>query len=192
MEEKRRSRRINYLGTGWLSHQGSRYFCRLENISLHGARVGLKDASVGPIPRGESCSLRLYQDADGQQYGDFRAQVVRFESAVAGLEFYEVEGTSKDVLEDIIRKEQYLYDGAHKIIDLAREVAEFRGITLTDVHFDRGELIPEREIHTLRFFAGERTSNVHLHRMDIEEFYDKDGAVPASREIHKAIDRLHG
>ena len=192
MKEKRRSQRINYLGTGWLHHKGTQYFCRLENISLHGAMVGLKQVPSGPLDPGERCCLRLYQDAEGQRYRDLMAQIVRFESSVAGLEFIEVEDGAKNALETIIEKEQRLCDGAHRLIDLAREVAETRGIELTAVHFDKGELMPEREIHTLRFFAGGHAANVHLHRADIEGVCVYGGTEPARREIHKAIGRLHG
>lgn len=192
MKEQRRSQRINYSGSGWLQHKDDQYFCRLENISLHGAMVGLKQMPISPITCGEKCSLRLYQDAEEHQYSDFAAQVVRCESAAeAGLEFVAGEGASKDALEKIIQKEQHLFAGADEIIKLAREVAELRGIGLTDVHFDKGELIPEREIHILRFFAGEQRANVHLHRADIEAFNARNSTVPARMKIHKAIDRLH-
>jgi hypothetical protein len=190
MNEHRRSQRIDYLGTGWLQHKETQHFCRVENISEHGAMVTVKNAPIGQIHQGEKCCLRLYQDAGGQHYRNFAALIVRFESAVAGLEFIELEGASKEVLENIIKKEQHLFDGAHKMINLAREVAKLRGIELTEVHFDKGELIPEREIHTLRLFTGEHTSNVHFQRADIEEFYIRNGTVPARMEIHKAIDRL--
>lgn len=145
----------------------------------------------GSIEHGEKCRLKLHHDAEGQQYLDIMVQIIRLESAVASLEFLEVEGALKDILENRIRKELHLFDGAHKIINLARETAVIRGIDLTDVHFDNGELIPEREIHTLRFFTGKHTSNVHLHRSDIEKYYVQDGAVPVREEIFKAIDRLY-
>jgi hypothetical protein len=191
MKEKRRSERINLLGTGWLHLNGAQYSCRLENISLHGARVGLKKTSIGPIHTGEACCLRLYQGDDGQHYGDFKAQIVHLESAVAGLEFVEVEGASKEVLENIINKEQHFHKGADKIINLAWEVAGLQGIDLTCLYFDKGELDPEREMHTLRFFAGDCATRVHLHRADMEEFYVQDGTTPVRTEILRAIDKLH-
>lgn len=192
MSEKRRSQRINFLGTGRLQHREASFFCRLENISMHGAMVDLRNQPIDSISRGEKCCLKLYQDVEGQQYTDFMATVIRFESSAVGLEFVEAEGVLKDVLENIVWKEQCLSGGARKIIDLAREVAGHRGVELSDVHFDKGELIPERDIHTLRFFAGEHTAKVHFHRAYIERYCVKDGAVPARMEILKAIDRLHG
>lgn len=192
MEEKRRSRRIDYLGTGWLQFRDMVYFCRLKNISLHGAMVGLRDAPGALVQAGERCRLRLYQDMEGQQYREFAARVVRYESDVAGIEFTETEGASREVLEGIIRKEQRLSEGARNIISLVREVAGRRGIELTELHFDRGELIPEREIHTLRFSAGRQRSNVHLHRADIEGCATMDDNAPAGREIRRAMERLQG
>lgn len=190
MNEQRRSQRIKYSGSGWLQHNGAQYFCRLENISLHGALVGLKGSPVRLIPHGEQCCLRFYQGGEKRQYRDFAAQVIRFESAEVGLEFVEGEGAPKDVLEAIIRKERRVFAGADNIINLAREIAKLRGIWLTDVHFDKGELIPEREIHILRVFSGEQTASVHLHRVDIEEFAGRNDGMPARMQIHKAIDRL--
>ncbi|MDD5286424.1 MAG: PilZ domain-containing protein [Desulfuromonadaceae bacterium] len=190
MSDKRRSRRMNYLGSGWLQHNGGQYYCRFENISIHGALVDLKDLPIVSIQDGEIVCLRLHLDAGGPKYRDFTAKVVHFDSVVAGLEFFEVEGASKDLLEDIVTKESHLFDGAAKILNLAREVAEERRIKLTAVHFDRGELIPEREIHTLRLFAGEHTAKAHLHREQIEEFYVNEFTLPAHMEVHKAIDRL--
>ncbi|HEY4744676.1 MAG TPA: PilZ domain-containing protein [Desulfuromonadaceae bacterium] len=192
MKEKRRSQRINCQGTGWLQFQDIQCFCRLKDVSLHGAMVSLKEMPAIPVQQGEKCCLRLYQDMDGHRYGDFVAQVIRFDPAGAGLEFTEVAGVSRDILEHLIRKEQRFFEGAHNIIALVREAAKLRGIELTDIHFDRGELIPDREVHTLRFSAGEHRSNVHLHRADIEGCYAQDGTAPARREIHRAMDRLHG
>lgn len=192
MNEKRRAQRIQYQGTGWLHHKGAQYFIRLDNISICGAMINVRDTSIGTIQCGEQCCLKLFQDAEGQQYTDFMAKIVRCNSSEVGLEFSEAEGDVKDTLENIIRKEQHLFNGAHKFINLAREVAENRGIELTDVHFDKGNLIPERDIHTLRFFAGKHTANVHLHRADIEKLSVHADAVPAHMIISKAIDRLHG
>lgn len=191
MNEKRRSQRIHYLGSGWLQHEGTPYSFRLENISLHGAMVALRKPPIGLIKCGEKCCLKLRQEVDGASYKDFMARIVRFESSVVGLEFIGVEDALKDLLGEIIKKEQHLADGADKLINLAREVAEKRGIELTDVHFDKGELLPERDIHTLRFFAGKQAAKVHLHRADIEE-YARDGAVPTRMKIYKAVNRLEG
>ena len=192
MREMRRSQRVNYLGTGWLHHNGAPHFFRLENISMHGAMVDMKEPPVGSIHRGETCCLKLYQDAGEQQYADVMAQIVRFDSAAVGVEFTEAEGVVKDVLGEIIRKEQRLADGAHNIITLARDVAGVRGVELTDVHFDIGTLIPDRDIHTLRFFAGKRSSAVHLHRAVIEKCSLQDGAEAVRAKIDTAIDRLLG
>lgn len=193
MNEKRRSQRINYLGTGWLHHRGTPYFCRLENISAHGAMVGVREVPADAIQCGEKCSLKLFQDDEGERYADFTVRIVRFESSVIGLEFGDIENGRKDILENIITRERHLFEGADKIITLAREVAGQNGIELADVHFDRGELLAEREIHTLRFFTGKRSAKVHLHRRDIERFYVREGsAPPVQGEIFKALDRLRG
>ncbi len=187
MKEKRRSERINYLSTGWLQHKGTKSSCKLENISMHGAMVDLKKTPSGSIHHGEECCLKLSQSAEEAQYTDFMAKIVRIESAVVGLEFIEADGTLKNFLENIIRKEKHLFDGADVVINRAREVAIFRGIELTDIHFDNGKLIPEREIHTLRVFAGKHESKVHLHRKDIETFCGQDGTVPARKKIFGSI-----
>lgn len=129
---------------------------------------------------------------NGRQTGQFTARIARYESSLAGLEFIEEETASKVVLENIISKERNLSDGADKIMKLARELAELSGIEMNDLHFDKGELNPEREIHTLRCFAGEYNANVHLHRADIEEFCLQDGAGPDRAKIHGVVKRLDG
>lgn len=192
MREKRRFRRVNYLGTGWLYHNEARHFCRLENLSINGALVRLKKAPVDPICHGDKCRLVIYQDAEGQQTGQFAARIARYESALAGLEFIEEEAASQGLLENIISKEKHLSDGAEKIMALARELAELSGFKMNDLHFDQGELNPEREIHTLRCIAGEHCANVHLNRADIEGLCLPDGAGPARAKIQVAVRRLDG
>jgi hypothetical protein len=191
MRENRRFQRVNYLGTGWLHHNESKYGCRLENISNNGALVRLKKTPGVSINPGERCSLMLHLEDKAQRYQDFEAKIVRFESGMAALEFSESEVESLEVLDNLVKKELHFIDGGQKIIDLGLKVAEMKGIGLTGVHFDKGELNPEREMHTLRLSAGENSINVHLHRKEIEAFYLQNGSEETRVKVCHAINRLH-
>jgi hypothetical protein len=190
MKEHRRFLRVNYLGTGWLHHNEAKYSCRLENISENGALVSLKKVPREPLNPTDKCSLLLYQEDKDQKYQEFDAVIVRFESGLAALEFTESGIESHDLLENLIQKELYFINGGKKLIDLGLEVAKQRGIGLTLVHFDKGELNPERDVHTLRLSAGEHSINVHLNREEIEAFYVQNNAEQTRAKICNAIERL--
>ena len=88
-------------------------------------------------------------------------------------------------------RESYLFDGAYRIINLARDIVELQGMQLTDIYFDKGELISEREIRALRLFAGGETVTVHLDYEEIEEFSTRKNTVPVCMKIIRAVDRLY-
>ena len=192
MQEKRRSQRIDHLTTGWLHHNGGKSRCRIENISKHGAMVSLRGAPVIPIQNRDECLLNLYHEEGGAPYANFKAQVTRIDTQSAGLEFTELNNGLEEILEKIIVKEQCLLYGAEQIITHAGEVAHFLEIELSDIFFDRGALIPERDVHTLRLFAGEHTSRVHLFRSDMEKFHVQTCTGPVHNKIFTALGRLHG
>jgi hypothetical protein len=190
MRENRRVQRVNLLSSGWLYHNDSKYSCRLENISRSGALVRLKNAPRDPFLSGDKCTLTLHQPDQELQYHEIGAQIVRAESNVAALEFTELETESHDRIIGLIQKELHFLDGAQKLIDLGREFAALKGIGLTAVHFDKGELNPEREMHILRLSAGEHSINVHMHRDEIEEFYLLNDSKKTRAKIYHAIERL--
>jgi hypothetical protein len=190
MRENRRVQRVDLLSSGWLYHNGTKYSCRLENISRNGALVCLKIAPSGQLHPGDKCNLTLHQPDQEPQYHEIEAQVVRVEFNVTALEFTELETDSHDKLINLIQKELHFLEGGQKLIDLGREVAELKGIGLTAVYFDKGELNPEREMHTLRLSAGEQSINVHMHRDEIEEFYVPNDSKQTKAKIYHAIERL--
>jgi hypothetical protein len=191
MKEKRRSERINYLGTGWLQHFNAKHFCRLENISMDGALISLKQPLREPINQGYYCRLTLYHDAEGHSK-EFEACVARCEADQVGLEFVGLDSKLESTLTTIISREQQFYNGAQAVIDLARTLAEGKGITLTKVHFGKGELNPEKEIQILRLSAGKQSVMVDLHRKEIEQFQLQDQTASSQGKIRKTIDRLDG
>ncbi|MDD5284239.1 MAG: PilZ domain-containing protein [Desulfuromonadaceae bacterium] len=190
MKENRRFLRVNYLGTGWLHHNKARYNCRLENISEKGALVSLKKAPDGLILAGDNCILMLDKEDKKQRYQEYDARIVRFETEMAALEFTETGTRSFDLLDNLIRKELQFTNGSQKLIDLVHEVAEKGGVGLTTAYFDKGEIDPEREMHTLRLSVGEQSINVHLLREEIEAYYARNDTEHVMAKINHAIERL--
>jgi hypothetical protein len=191
MREKRRSARVNYLGTGWLQQENLQHFCRLENISTNGALVSLKKSLRDTMLQGYNCRLTLYYDAEGHSK-EFTVKVVHCEAAQVGLEFVDLDSALESTLTAIVIREQQFISGAQTIINLARALAEDKGVALSDVHFDAGKLNPEKEIHLLRFFAGKHSVMVDLNRNEVEQFHTKGAAAPSQAKIRKAVDRLDG
>ncbi|MEI6703818.1 MAG: PilZ domain-containing protein [Deltaproteobacteria bacterium] len=190
MREKRRSLRVNYLGTGKLHHDEFKHNCRLENISGNGALVRLIREPDSPLNPGDGCTFMLHQEGKKQLYHEFAARIVRFESEVAALEFTESAIESGDLLDTLIRQELHFTNGGKKLIDLGWKFAKRKGIGLKVMYFDNGELIPEREMHTLRLSAGEHSIKVHLHRGEIEAFYARKDSEQTREKIFHAIERL--
>ena len=190
MREKRRSLRVNYLGTGKLHYNELKYGCRLENISGGGALVSLQKKPDSPLNPGDRCSFMLHRENKMQLYQEFDARIVRFESEVAALEFMGSAIESDEVLDTIIRKELHFINGGKKLIDLGWKFAKREGIGLKVMYFDNGELYPEREMHTLRLSAGENSIKVHLHRREIEAFYARIDSEQTKAKICHAIARL--
>jgi hypothetical protein len=190
MREKRRSLRVNYLGTGKLDHNQVKYNCRLENISSNGVLVSLKKEPDNPLNPGDGCSFILRQEDNKQLDQEIDARIVRFESEVAALEFTESAIESDEVLDTLIRHELHFINGGKKLIELGWKFAKRKGIGLTALYFDNGELNPVREMHTLRLAAGENSIKVHLHRREIEAFYARKDPEQTKVKICNAIERL--
>jgi len=190
MRENRRVQRVNLLSSGWLYHNDIKYSCRLENISRSGALVRLKSAPTDQFFSGDKCTLTLYQPDQEPQYHEIGVQIVRAESNVAALEFTESETESHDRIINLIQKEIHFLDGGQKLINLGRDFANLKGIGLTVASFDKGELNPEREMHTLRLSAGEHSINVYMHRDEIEEYFVRSDSKHTRAKIYHAIERL--
>ena len=191
MKEMRRSERINYLGTGWLQHFNAKLFCRLENISMDGALISLKQPLREPINQGYYCRLTLYHDAEGHSK-EFDACVARCEADRVGLEFVSLDNNLKDTLKTIISKEQHFANGAQMAIALARSLAEGKGIKLNNVQFEKGALNPEKEIQILRLHSGGQNIMVDFYRKEIEQFHLQGRTAPPYAKIRKTIDKLEG
>ena len=190
MREKRRSLRVNYLGTGKLHHDEVKYGCRLENISSNGALVSLKMKPDNPLNPGDGCSFMLHQEDKKRLYHELEARIVRFESEAVALEFMGSAIESDEVLDTLIRKELHFINGGKKLIDLGWKFAKRKGIGLKVMYFDNGELYLEREMHTLRLSAGENSIKVHLHRREIEALYASKDSERTREKICHAIERL--
>lgn len=190
MRENRRTDRVNYLSAGWLHFNETRYACQLENISTSGVLLRVKKTINIPFFPGDPCRLLLAHENDDDQYHQVDARIVRFDTNKAALEFTGLNSDTRTIIDSLIQKEQYFMHGSQKLIDLGRKIAEAKGIGLTTVFFDTGELDPEREMHSLRLSAGERTITIFLHRNEIEDFYQSDTEQLVAK-INHSIERLH-
>ena len=190
MKENRQFERVNYLKTGFLHHKDVKYKCRLDNISKNGALVSLIMKPDGMLNPDDQCFLMLYQEDKETHYQKLDARIVRFESNVAALVFTGLETEANSVLESLVQKELQFSNGGAKLIDFGREIAAHKGIVLTDVYFDQGELNKEREMHILRFSAGEHAISMHLHREEIEAFDARNNVEQIRGKISHAIERL--
>ena len=191
MREQRRFQRVELLASGWLFHNESKYNCRLKNISENGALISLKKTPVKSLGPGDRCSLMLCHADKDLQYPKIQAQIGRLEAEVVALEFTDSGTESHSMLEHLIQKELHFLGGGKKLLTLGREVAAQKGVGLTVLCFDNGELIPEREMHTLRLSTGKHSINVHLNRKEIEAFYGRNDSERTREKIYHAIERLN-
>jgi hypothetical protein len=190
MREKRRSLRVNYLGTGRLLHDEVAHNCRLKNISVNGALLSLKKKPDSPLNPGDRCIFMLHQEDKKQLYHELEARIVRFESEEAALEFTKSAIESDEVLNTLIRQDLHFIKGGKKLTDLGWKFAKRKGIGLTAMYFDSGEINRIREMHTLRLSAGEHSIKVHLHRREIEAFYARKDSDQTREKIFHAIEKF--
>jgi hypothetical protein len=188
MPDSRRVERINHMGTAWLQYNGMKHYCQIQNVSPMGAMVLTKEPVMFPIPHNSRCNVKFYHDYDGLFTNEFCARVVYCNSATLGLEFIEMDFDSKKILKTVVEGDTKFYNGALNIIKIAKNFAEAKGIELSALHFDKGELDLEKEMHTLRLFADQYRIMLPLHRAEIEQF---DSNHVDDHKIRKTVDKLH-
>jgi hypothetical protein len=110
MTEKRRFRRITYVVGGTLQCRDAAFRCRLENLSMNGALVTIRDAAVTGLRTGDTCVLRLYHEIEGR-YITVEALIAHHVFSIAGLGFLNLDAETRTSLETIMEREK------HKIPD---------------------------------------------------------------------------
>lgn len=103
MSDKRRYRRVSCEVCGLLEHEDTCITCRLENISLSGALVSLKDSTCGPIRLGDSFYLKIGDDPDGDPCV-IRTRVAHIGFSLLGLAFLDLDGAVRNSLETVIAR----------------------------------------------------------------------------------------
>jgi hypothetical protein len=171
MNENRRNQRVNLLGSGWLSNNVTKYSCRLVNISKNGALVILNNSPRDPLYSGNTCSLEILRADTNQSYMTIDASIIRFESGVAALDFFELNGEQLALLDNLMQKEFIFIDGGQSLIEYVQEVAAKKRICLESICFDTGDSCQDLELHSLRLSSEGRVTEVHLHRDEIEAFH---------------------
>ncbi len=194
MNENRRNQRVNLLGSGWFSHNVTKYSCRLVNISNSGALIILNNPPRDPMSSGNTCSLEILRADTNNLYMTIEASIGRFDSGVAALEFVELSREQLVLLDNLMQKEFIFIDGGQTLIEYVQEAAVEKGICLESLCFDTGEMSQDVELHSLRLTVEGRFTEVHLHRDEIEAFYALKRIRLTKTKIFDAFERLaeHG
>ena len=105
MTEKRRFSRITCVVEGTVLCRDVTFNCRLENLSLSGALVTIRDSAVTGIRDGDTCTLRLKREIEGRHF-TVEALVVNHVFAFVGLAFLNLAPETKVSLEKIMEREK--------------------------------------------------------------------------------------
>jgi hypothetical protein len=104
MTETKQFSRIKYVVGGKLQCRHTTFICRLENLSMGGALVTIRNASITDICVGDTCSLRFYHEIEGRHI-TVEALVTRLEFTFVGLAFLNLDTETKGSLEIIMERE---------------------------------------------------------------------------------------
>jgi len=99
--EKRKSLRVNLPVSGILTYRDGMYSAQLENISLTGALITLREYDCPPMSRGERCSLALYRSGSGGAL-QFTTRVVHFGFDMATVRFVNLDQNTRLMLRSVI------------------------------------------------------------------------------------------
>lgn len=114
MTEKRRFERVRYVVGGKLQYRDTTFICRIENLSMGGALVTIREAAITDIGHGDTCLLQLYHEIKGR-YISVEALVVHHGFAFVGLSFLKLDEESKNSLEEIMGREKHNTPGMNDI-----------------------------------------------------------------------------
>ena len=104
MNEKRRFSRIKYVVGGKLQCREATFICRLENLSMGGALVTIRNAAMTDICIGDTCFLKLYHEVEGR-FVTVEAQIAHHGFSFVGLAFINPNAETKASLEKIMERE---------------------------------------------------------------------------------------
>ena len=82
----RKGERVNCNDKCLLNHNGVKYPCILENISISGALIGAYDFPPADIRPGDTCGLLLCSDS-ALCSGEFKGKITRLAPSKIGLYF---------------------------------------------------------------------------------------------------------
>jgi hypothetical protein len=115
MTEKRKYHRIAYTVGGTLMCRDAAFNCKVENLSMNGALVFVRNDGAPVIRVGDSCLLRLYHEVEGR-FITITAVVAHRAFSFVGLAFSDCDNDSAASLESIMQRDQQnaadVYDDA--------------------------------------------------------------------------------
>jgi c-di-GMP-binding flagellar brake protein YcgR len=88
MKSARHSSRYACKVSASLRHRGMNCLCQLENISMSGTLVRLKDSTCDPIQKDDECTLTIFKDSEKPAV-QIATRVVHQGFTLVGLKFIE-------------------------------------------------------------------------------------------------------
>jgi len=107
MNEKRKFSRIKYVVGGKLQCRESTFICRLENLSMGGALVTIRNSVITDICIGDTCFLILYHEVEGR-FITVEALVAHHGFSFVGLAFINPNSETKASLGKIMEREAHI------------------------------------------------------------------------------------
>ena len=143
---------------------------------------------------GNTCTLEILRADTNKLYMTIEASIGRFDSGVTALEFVELSGEQRALLDNLMHKEFIFIDGGQSLIEYVQEVAAQKGICLESLCFNAGEMSQDMELHSLRLSVEGSFTEVNLHRDEIEAFHALKRIRLTKTKISDAFARLaeHG
>jgi len=103
MAEKREFSRITYVAGGTLQYRDTTLNCRLENISMSGALVTIRNSTITDFQPGNICLLKLYDELEDRHI-TIEALIAHYAFAYAGLTFINFDVATQISLEMIMER----------------------------------------------------------------------------------------
>jgi len=110
MAENRQHGRVSYIAVGTLKYRNATFDCRLENISMSGALVSIRNTTATDFRPGNICLLNLYDELECRQIS-IEVLVAHHAFAYAGLRFLSLDVDTQVSLEAIMERAHAGIDG---------------------------------------------------------------------------------
>lgn len=104
MAENRQLKRVPYVAGGTFQYRDTTFSCRLENISMAGALISIRNLTATDFRPGHICILNLFDEMEGQHIS-IEVLIAHHSFSYVGLEFIYLDVDAQVSLEIIIERE---------------------------------------------------------------------------------------